>query len=89
MKEDEAVHIVCDNQNTEALLKLPRITEVSKHISRKWNFAKERVALGEVQIEHVPTARLARQVADILTKPLERIKVEAGRAALGVKAWDK
>jgi hypothetical protein len=71
------------------VLKSPRITEVSKHISRKWNFAKERVALGEVQIQYVPTARLARQVADILTKPLERIKVEAGRAALGVKAWDK
>jgi hypothetical protein len=76
MNEDEAVHILCDNQSAEAVLKSPRTTEVSK----------QRVALGEVQIQHVPTAR---QVADILTKPLERIKFEAGRAALGVKAWGK
>jgi hypothetical protein len=76
MNEDEAVHILCDNQSAEAVLKSPRTTEVSK----------QRVALGEVQIQHVPKAR---QVADILTKPLERIKFEAGRAALGVKAWGK
>jgi len=92
MKEDEVVHILCDNQSAEAVLKSPRITEVSKHISRKWNFAKERVALDtlntldEVPIQHVPTAG---QVADIVTKPLEHIKLEAGRAAIGVKSCDK
>ncbi|GAX79093.1 hypothetical protein CEUSTIGMA_g6533.t1 [Chlamydomonas eustigma] len=82
--EDEAVKIMCDNESAEAVLRSPRINEVSKHISRKWNFAKESVALNEVKIEHVSTAK---QVADIFTKPLERQKFEAGRLALGVKAW--
>ncbi|GAX79016.1 hypothetical protein CEUSTIGMA_g6456.t1 [Chlamydomonas eustigma] len=82
--EDEAVMIMCDNESAEAVLRSPRINEVSKHISRKWNFAKESVALNEVKIEHVSTAK---QVADIFTKPLERQKFEAGRLALGVKAW--
>ncbi|GAX77002.1 hypothetical protein CEUSTIGMA_g4449.t1 [Chlamydomonas eustigma] len=81
---DEAVKIMCDNESVEAVLRSPRINEVSKHISRKWNFAKESVALNEVKIEHVSTAK---QVADIFTKPLERQKFEAGRLALGVKAW--
>jgi hypothetical protein len=35
MKEDEAVHILFENQSAEAVLKSPRITDVSKHISRK------------------------------------------------------
>ncbi|GAX78859.1 hypothetical protein CEUSTIGMA_g6297.t1 [Chlamydomonas eustigma] len=87
MNDEEAVHIILyDNLSAEAVLKTPKITEVSKHISRKCNFAKKRVALGEVQIEYVPTSR---QVADILTKLLQRMKFELGRAALGVKAWDK
>ncbi|GAX86625.1 hypothetical protein CEUSTIGMA_g14033.t1, partial [Chlamydomonas eustigma] len=51
--EDEAVMIMCDNESAEAVLRSPRINEVSKHISRKWNFAKESVALNEVKIEHV------------------------------------
>ncbi|GAX84540.1 hypothetical protein CEUSTIGMA_g11961.t1 [Chlamydomonas eustigma] len=84
INEDEAVKIMCDNESAEAVLRSPRINEVSKHISRKWNFAKESVALNEVKIEHVSTAN---QVADIFTKPLERQKFEAGRLALGVKAW--
>jgi len=54
--EDEAVEIMCDNESSEAVLRSPRINEVSKHISRKWNFAKESVALNEVKIEHVSTA---------------------------------
>ncbi|GAX86101.1 hypothetical protein CEUSTIGMA_g13514.t1 [Chlamydomonas eustigma] len=69
--EDEAVKIMCDNESAEAVLRSPRINEVSKHISRKWNFAKESVPLNEVKIEHVSTAK---QVADIFTKPLERQK---------------
>ncbi|GAX79275.1 hypothetical protein CEUSTIGMA_g6715.t1 [Chlamydomonas eustigma] len=83
--EDEAVKIMCDNESAEAVLRSHRINEVSKHISRKWNFAKESVALNEVKIEHVSTAK---QVADyIFTKPLQHQKFEAGRLALGVKAW--
>ncbi|GAX73000.1 hypothetical protein CEUSTIGMA_g452.t1 [Chlamydomonas eustigma] len=87
--EDEAVKIMCDNESTYAVLRSPRINEaVSKHISRKWNFAKESVALNEVKIEHVSTAKQV--ITDIFTKPLERQKFEvfeAGRLALGVKAW--
>jgi hypothetical protein len=71
--EDEAVEIMCDNESSEAVLRSPRINEVSKHISRKWNFAKESVALNEVKIEHVSTAK---QVADIFTKPLQRQRFE-------------
>ncbi|GAX79885.1 hypothetical protein CEUSTIGMA_g7325.t1 [Chlamydomonas eustigma] len=78
--EDEAVKIMCDyNESAEAVLRSPpRIIEVSKHISRQWNFAKESVALNAVKIEYVITAK---QVADIFTKPLERQKFEAGRLA--------
>jgi hypothetical protein len=63
--EDEAVKIKCDNESAEAVLRSPGINEVSKHISRKWNFAKESVALNKVKIEHVSTAK---QLADIFTK---------------------
>ncbi|GAX73236.1 hypothetical protein CEUSTIGMA_g690.t1 [Chlamydomonas eustigma] len=60
--EDEAVKIMCDNESAEAVLRSPRINEVSKHISRKWNFAKESVALNEI------THRLFLRVRKVVQK---------------------
>jgi hypothetical protein len=41
----------------------------TKHIAISFHFAREAIALGQVDVRYVPSAR---NVADIFTKPLTR-----------------
>jgi hypothetical protein len=70
-----------DNQGAIAMTKNPQFHGRTKHIDIQHHYVRERVATGEVEWKHVPTAQ---QVADGLTKPLERRKFEAFRQALGL-----
>jgi hypothetical protein len=45
--------------------------ERSKHIEIKYYFIRDKFQEGEVKLEYIPTDE---QTADILTKPLSRIK---------------
>ena len=52
-----------------------------KHIEIRYHFVRDMVYKGVVKLKCVPTEE---QVADVLTKPLARVKFEYFRDNLGV-----
>jgi len=80
-KELAPVKMFMDNMSAIALSKNPVHHERSKHIDTKFHFIRECVEDVKVQVDHVGTAG---QLADILTKPLGRVKFLEQRRALGV-----
>jgi hypothetical protein len=73
--------IMMDNMSAIALSKNPVLHDRSKHIKTKYHFIRECVDNGEVVLESVGTAD---QVADILTKPLTRVRFQEPREKIGV-----
>ena len=59
--------LMVDNQPAIALTKNPVLHDQSKHIDVKFHFLRDYVDGGQIVIEFVETAR---QLADVLTKPL-------------------
>jgi ribonuclease HI len=68
-----AVKIYQDNQGTIALAKNPTFHDRTKHIDIKYHFTREQVNQGNVVLEYLPTNDM---VADALTKPMSRKKIE-------------
>ncbi|CAA7036579.1 unnamed protein product [Microthlaspi erraticum] len=71
----------CDNLFAVHLSANPGFHSRSKHIEVDYHYIRERVALGVVEIKHIPAAH---QVADNFTKPLPRSSFLHLRAKLGV-----
>ena len=59
-----------DNQGCLALIKNPVFQPRTKHIDTKFHFIRQRVEDGEAIVEYCPTKDM---IADIFTKPLERV----------------
>lgn len=78
MQLDASIVIKADNQK---LLKNPVLSMRSKHIDVVYQFARERVARGEIAFEYI---RSDLMVADMLTKPVTASKHEFCRTAMGV-----
>jgi hypothetical protein len=58
-----------DNTSAISLIKKGFSTsDKTRHINIRYFWLKERIELGEVALQHVPTKEL---VADIMTKPLQ------------------
>ena len=55
--------------------------EKSKHIKIKYHYIKDMVQRGAAKLQYVVTDE---KIADVLTKPLARVKVEYFREKLGV-----
>ena len=53
----------------------------SKHIEVKYHYIRDMVQRGAVKLQYVATDE---QIADVLTKPLDRVKFEYFREKLGV-----
>jgi hypothetical protein len=71
---DEEAHppaLMVDNQTAIALAKNPVLHDRSKHIDIKFHILRDRVDRGQIVIEFVETGR---QLADILTKSLGRLR---------------
>jgi hypothetical protein len=73
--------IYYDNQSCIRLFEHPVFHERSKHIEIKYYFIRDKVQEGEMKLQYIPTDELT---ADILTKPLSRIKFAYLRDKLGI-----
>ena len=70
-----------DSKSALELCKIPVYHERTKHIDTRYHYIRECVANGIAEVDHVSTDR---QLADILTKPLGRIKFVEMCQQLGV-----
>jgi hypothetical protein len=70
-----------DNQPAIALAKNPVLHDRSKHIDVKFHFIRDCVDGGQMVIEFVDSGR---QLADILTKPLGRLRFQELRGLIGM-----
>lgn len=70
-----------DNQSCIKMVESDRIERRSKHIDTKHAFTKDLRLQGIIDLRYLPTEDME---ADLMTKPLERIKLEKHRKAIGV-----
>ncbi|KAJ0828650.1 putative RNA-directed DNA polymerase [Helianthus annuus] len=80
-REAQKVKLLVDNESAIALMKNPVFHGRSKHIDTKHHFIRECVERGQIFVEHV-SGNL--QKADILTKPLNRVKFAEMRSLAGI-----
>lgn len=67
----DATKVYCDSQSAIQLCKNSVYHGRSKHIDIRYHFSREACATGEIKLEYLKTELMT---ADILTKPLSRIK---------------
>ena len=77
----EATCIYCDNQSCIKVSENPVFHDKSKHIEIKYQYIRDMVEKGAVKLQCIATNE---QIADVLTKPLSRVKLEYFRDKLGV-----
>ena len=80
-QEVKKFRLFIDNRSAEELSKNPVFHERSKHIDTRYHYIRECVADGVVEVKHISTDD---QLADILTKPLARIRFAEMRRQLGI-----
>jgi hypothetical protein len=77
----EETCIFYDNQSCIKLSVNPLCHDNFKHIEIKYHYIQEIIHKGAVKLQYIP---IDEQVADVLTKPLFRVKLENLRDKLGV-----
>jgi len=77
--------IYCDNISTVYMSSNPVQHQRTKHVEIDLHFVRERVAIGDVRVLHVPTSS---QYADIFTKGLPSSVFTEFRSSLNVQAAD-
>jgi hypothetical protein len=77
----EPTLIYCDNQSCVKLSENLVFHDKSKHIEIKYHFIRDMVQKRAVELRYISTDE---QIADILTKPLSRVKYEYFRDNLGL-----
>jgi hypothetical protein len=70
-----------DNQSAIKLAHNPEFHKRSKHIEVKYHFTRELVEKKEINVKYVPTTE---QLADILTKPLQKAKQQDMLKQIGI-----
>jgi hypothetical protein len=78
----QSIVIQGDNQGCIALTKNPTYHSRTKHIDIRHHFIREKVELGEVELQYCQTEEM---VADVLTKALSRDKHEKHTSSLGLQ----
>ena len=71
-----------NNQSAISLAKNPVLHDRSKHIDVKFHFLRDCVDGGQIVIEFVETGR---QLADVLTKPLGRLRLTELKEMIGME----
>jgi hypothetical protein len=69
--QSSATKLYEDNQGCIKLAKNPVFQNRTKHIDLRIHFIREKVESGEIELVYVPTKD---QIADIMTKPLAKVK---------------
>jgi hypothetical protein len=75
-----------DNKSAIALAKNPVLHDRSKHIDVRYHFIRDCVEEGLIRLEYVETAR---QLGDLLTKPLGRLRLWELKNKVGVEEIKK
>ena len=70
-----------DNQSCMKLVDSDKIERRSKHIETRYFFVRDLKEKGTISLKYCPTEDM---LADVMTKPLARIKLEKLRSAIGV-----
>ena len=83
--EIDFIDILCDNQSCIKMIENPLFHDKTKHIEVIYHCIWDMVQKGTVKIKYVPTVE---QVANVLTKPLDRVKFEYFRDNFGVVRKD-
>ena len=73
--------ICVDNQGAMKLADNPQFHNRTKHIDIRYHFVRDTLAAGEITLRYLPTADM---VADILTRPLPRVKHQKHSGAMGL-----
>jgi hypothetical protein len=73
--------ILCDNQTCIKMAKNLVFHDKSKHIEIWYHYIRDMVQTGTIKLQYVG---IDEQVADVLTKPLSRVKFEHFRDKLGI-----
>lgn len=81
-EKEEAVVLRIDNKSAISLCKNPVYHDRSKHIDTRYHYIRESVENGRIIVEHVASEE---QLADILTKPLGRVKFIEMRSKIGLQ----
>jgi hypothetical protein len=72
---------MCDSTSAISVAKNPVLHSKTKHLEVRYHFMRDNVEKGNIDLIHVPTEK---QLADILTKPLDQTTFAYLRGGLGV-----
>ncbi|XP_038116805.1 secreted RxLR effector protein 161-like [Culex quinquefasciatus] len=78
---NQPIEIRCDNQSCIAIAKNGGYNPRTKHIDIRHHYIRDSLEQGVVKLEYVSTDN---QIADGLTKPLQRTKLEENRSSMGI-----
>lgn len=80
-EQSEATKIYEDNQACISVANDPKEHKKMKHIDVKYNFLRDVIAKGFIELEYIPSEE---QLADIMTKALPSKQFEKLRNGLGL-----
>ena len=73
--------ILCDNHSCIKMTENPMFHDKSKHIEMQYFYIRDMVQKGVIKLQYLS---IDGQVADMITKPLSRVKFEYFRDKIGV-----
>ncbi|CAG7637709.1 unnamed protein product [Allacma fusca] len=79
--QSERTQILVDNQTAIRLVKNPEMHSRTKHIDVRYHYIRELVEDEQISVDYIPTTE---QLADGLTKPLMKGKLDENRSGLGL-----
>lgn len=81
LRPRSAIPLHVDNEGAECLARNPEHHNRTKHIDARYHFIRECVHHDLVSVKHVSTKDM---IADMLTKPLDRVMLERHRGMFGI-----